>query len=308
MADPRGIDELERCDLTTLRAASFCAEPVSPAVHAFAMEHICKHYVNSYWASEHGGIVFTRPYCADAAPPPADAKCSPVPWLRAKVMVASYTDQGQVCMRDAVGAETLFLPCQFLFKTPIICQDRLGTRMRKKSVFSSSGDERGEIVLEMGEHALPTLARTLWGDKGQFDSGSKHWRGNFKAWESTYFRKVGVVASYFSDGDLSKRTTAAGGAAAAAAAAEQQQLVFVQGDFAQQHADGAFSFHGAKNATLLRHFILKMIILPRQAQDKHRENPKRDAFSAFFAGRSDDVMNVGGVRIGVGKQPFFSFF
>jgi hypothetical protein len=51
-----------------------------------------------------------------------------------------------------------------------------------------------------------------------------------------------------------------------------------------------------------------MIILPRQAQDKHRENPKRDAFSAFFAGRSDDVMNVGGVRIGVGKQPFFSFF
>ena len=284
MADPRGIDELERCDLTTLRAASFCAEPVSPAVHAFAMEHICKHYVNSYWASEHGGIVFTRPYCADAAPPPADAKCSPVPWLRAKVMVASYTDQGQVCMRDAVGAETLFLPCQFLFKTPIICQDRLGTRMRKKSVFSSSGDERGEIVLEMGEHALPTLARTLWGDKGQFESGSKHWRGNFKAWESTYFRKVGVVASYSSDGDLSKKTTAAGGAAAAAAAAEQQQLVFVQGDFAQQHADGDFSFHGAKNATLLRHFIQKRSFCQDRLRTNIGKTPKEMRFLRFSQG------------------------
>eukprot|EP01046_Picozoa_sp_COSAG06_P027899 COSAG06_NODE_2486_length_6776_cov_5.224652_5_plen_207_part_00 len=164
--------------------------------------------------------------------------------------------------------------------------------------FSSSGDERGEIVLEMGEHVPPTLARTLWGDKGQFDSGSKHWRGNFKAWESTYFRKVGVVASYSSDDDLSKKPTTAAAAAAAAAAppppapapaaaaapppaaaaaaaaAEEQQLVFVQGDFAQQHADGAFSFHGAKNDSLLRHFILKTIIVPGQVRDKHREIPK----------------------------------
>ena len=30
---------------------------------------------------------------------------------------------------------------------------------------------------------------------------------------------------------------------------------------------------------LLRHLILKMIILPRQARDKDRENSQRDAFS-----------------------------
>ena len=34
-----------------------------------------------------------------------------------------------------------------------------------------------------------------------------------------------------------------------------------------------------KKTRLLRHFILKFIILPRQARDKHRENSKRDAFS-----------------------------
>jgi hypothetical protein len=40
---------------------------------------------------------------------------------------------------------------------------------------------------------------------------------------------------------------------------------------------------GAKNASLSRHFMLEMmIILPRQARDKQRENSKRDA---FFEGR-----------------------
>ena len=42
----------------------------------------------------------------------------------------------------------------------------------------------------------------------------------------------------------------------------------------------AVAFGGATNAHLLRHLILKMIILPREARDKHREkHSKRDAFS-----------------------------
>ena len=49
MADPRAIEKLQRCDLSSVRAASFCAEPVSPTVHAFAIKNICSHYVNSYW-------------------------------------------------------------------------------------------------------------------------------------------------------------------------------------------------------------------------------------------------------------------
>eukprot|EP01043_Picozoa_sp_COSAG02_P041065 COSAG02_NODE_3376_length_6847_cov_2.337433_2_plen_1057_part_00 len=208
MTDPRGVEELQRCDLSSLRVASFCAEPVSPAVHVFAVENICRHYVNSYWASEHGGIVFTRPYqllhvteegtkTTPASSPP-DAKCCPLPWLRAKVMVASHAE-GKTSLRDALVGE------------------------------------RGEIVLNL-DHPFPTLARTLWGDKEQFDRGSTYWRGNFKAWQTTYFRSV----------------VAADGA---------EMLVFIQGDHAEQHSDGSFSFHG----------------------------------------RSDDVMNVGGVRIGTGE-------
>jgi hypothetical protein len=33
---------------------------------------------------------------------------------------------------------------------------------------------------------------------------------------------------------------------------------------------------GAKNAYLLRHFILKMISLPRQARDRHRESTQKE--------------------------------
>jgi len=45
---------------------------------------------------------------------------------------------------------------------------------------------------------------------------------------------------------------------------------------------------GQKTHDLLRcRFILKMIILPRQARDKHRGNSERDAFSYRFADQPD---------------------
>ena len=39
-----------------------------------------------------------------------------------------------------------------------------------------------------------------------------------------------------------------------------------------------FGVEAVRKTHLLRHFIPKMIILPRQARDKHRENSKKDAF------------------------------
>jgi hypothetical protein len=41
-----------------------------------------------------------------------------------------------------------------------------------------------------------------------------------------------------------------------------------------------------QNTSFLRHFILKTMILPRQARGKHRENSKRMAFSYRLAGGS----------------------
>ena len=53
---------MSRYDMSSLKAGTFCAEPVSPAVQQFAMDNICSHYINSYWATEHGGIVFSCPW------------------------------------------------------------------------------------------------------------------------------------------------------------------------------------------------------------------------------------------------------
>ena len=47
-------------DLSCLRLGTFCAEPVNESVHAFACAHLTPKYINSYWATEHGGMVWSR--------------------------------------------------------------------------------------------------------------------------------------------------------------------------------------------------------------------------------------------------------
>ena len=75
MTDPASTQEMSRYDMSTLKVGTFCAEPVSPAVQKFAMENICSHYINSYWATEHGGIVFSCPW-GDFKPLEADELAS----------------------------------------------------------------------------------------------------------------------------------------------------------------------------------------------------------------------------------------
>ena len=50
--------------------------------------------------------------------------------------------------------------------------------------------------------------------------------------------------------------------------------------FTEGSSDDGRCYRQVRKRVFLRHFILSMIILPRQARDKHRENSKKDAFSA----------------------------
>ena len=90
MTDPASTQEMSRYDMSSLKVGTFCAEPVSPTVQQFAMDNICSHYINSYWATEHGGIVFSCPW-GDFKPLEADAKTWPLPWIQAQVRVAEAT-------------------------------------------------------------------------------------------------------------------------------------------------------------------------------------------------------------------------
>jgi len=149
MTDPASTQEMSRYDMSTLKAGTFCAEPVSPAVQKFAMENICSHYINSYWATEHGGIVFSCPW-GDYKPLQADAKTWPLPWVQAQVRIVEETaDDGTVSQwREAEAGE------------------------------------KGELVITQ---PYPYLARTLWGDGDSL--GQTQWQGDIARFADVYFRR-----------------------------------------------------------------------------------------------------------------------
>ena len=92
MSDPASVRDLSGYDLRSLKVATFCAEPVSPAVQQFAMQHLCERYINSYWATEHGGMVFSCPW-GDFKDLQADTKTWPLPWIEAEVRIATDSDE-----------------------------------------------------------------------------------------------------------------------------------------------------------------------------------------------------------------------
>ena len=57
-----------------------------------------------------------------------------------------------------------------------------------------------------------------------------------------------------------------------------------------------FSSFQVRKRIFLRHFILNMIILPRQAQDKHRENSTTEAFSATSRPAEASAAAISGAR------------
>ena len=204
MSDPSNLADLERYDMSGLRVATFCAEPTSPSVQAFAMQHVVPQYINSYWATEHGGIAWTHFYGSSDFPLKSDAHAYPLPWI-----------VGDVWVEDADAT---------IAATPFARNGGEGVPWRRAEM-----GEKGEIVIAA---PYPYLARTIWGDVGNFrvDKGRVQgsWRGDATRWTDGYWKRWRGAWAY------------------------------TQGDFAIAHDDGSFSLHG----------------------------------------RSDDVINVSGHRLG----------
>ena len=210
MQNPENLKDIARYDLSSLKVATFCAEPVSPAVQAFAMEHITERYINSYWATEHGGIVWTHFHGNGDFALEANAHTYPLPWIL-----------GDVWVEDAEGGDTA--PVEYAR------DDRSGGVAWRRA----EDGEKGEIIIAL---PYPYLARTIWGDVGNFAVESDGraarvapgWTGDAARYADTYWTRWAGAWAY------------------------------TQGDFAMRHPDGSFSLHG----------------------------------------RSDDVINVSGHRIG----------
>ncbi|MEM1142112.1 MAG: AMP-binding protein [Pseudomonadota bacterium] len=149
MTDPASRDDMASYDMDSVKVATFCAEPVSPAVQQFGMETICDHYINSYWATEHGGMVFSCPWgnFKDLQP---NAKTWPLPWIQAEVRVAEQSDENGIA-----------------------------TQWR-----AAEDGEKGELVITQ---PYPYLARTIWGEPDKL--GTPEWQGDVKRFKEVYFNR-----------------------------------------------------------------------------------------------------------------------
>lgn len=170
MTHPLDREDVAKADMGKVKVATFCAEPTSPAVQQFAMDLITPQYINSYWATEHGGIVWTHPYGNADQPLRADAHTWPLPWVMGDV----WLPEGEHDLNGRVG----FRPAE--------------------------DGEKGEIVVTA---PYPYLARTIWGHPEGV--GSPAWKGDADRWTQTYygrFRDLGGVPQWaYLQGDFAVR-------------------------------------------------------------------------------------------------------
>ena len=75
------------------------------AVQDFAMRNLVQNYINSYWASEHGGMVFTRMHGCEEQVLRPDAHTFALPWVVATVMVETETTTGATEFKPAPRGE-----------------------------------------------------------------------------------------------------------------------------------------------------------------------------------------------------------
>ena len=98
-------------DRKSLRVATFCAEPVSPSIQQLGMDLLTPRYINSYWATEHGGIVLTHFHGNDDFALRPDAHTFPLPWVFADVWIPEAThDDVATASGDADAARAP--PCR----------------------------------------------------------------------------------------------------------------------------------------------------------------------------------------------------
>ncbi|MGK0500383.1 MAG: acrylyl-CoA reductase (NADPH)/3-hydroxypropionyl-CoA dehydratase/3-hydroxypropionyl-CoA synthetase, partial [Oceanicoccus sp.] len=170
MSNTQHRADVERYSMSSLKVATFCAEPTSPSVQKFAMGLMTPQYINSYWATEHGGIVWTHPYGNPDLPLRADAHTYPLPWVFGEIWrtTGEADDQGRYAYRQA------------------------------------EEEEKGEIVIT---EPYPYLARTIWGDAKHVTDES--WVGDLDRFKKTYFGRFrddngGPVYGYL-QGDFARQ-------------------------------------------------------------------------------------------------------
>lgn len=123
MTDPDAQPTLMQYQLhTKLKVATFCAEPVNPSVQQFGMDCVTPQYVNSYWGTEHGGMVLSCPY-GGHQPLQPDARAYALPWIFAEVWVGDGPSSAthRVATSWETGEIVITRPYPYLARTVPFC-------------------------------------------------------------------------------------------------------------------------------------------------------------------------------------------
>ena len=141
--------ELSQYDFSSLKIASFCAEPVNAEVHHFASENICTNFVNSYWATEHGGIVWSHCYSDINSNNPTTTKNKPLPWIEATVM---NLDDNTECEIGEQGDILITKPYPYMMFTvwgdpENVCNPNwVGDLQKFKTYFNGNSFKQGDFA------------------------------------------------------------------------------------------------------------------------------------------------------------------
>ncbi len=168
MEDDESVSDVREWSTDSLRVATFCAEPVSPAVQRFGMEEVCEWYINSYWATEHGGIVWTHFFGNEDFELRPDAHTYPLPWVFGDVWVkAEQREDGPITWREA------------------------------------DDEERGEIIIR---EPYPYLMRYVWGDLENWgpERWKDGWKGDAERFEDVYWVEKDGEYAYL-QGDFARK-------------------------------------------------------------------------------------------------------
>ena len=157
MSLPDAADLMSKHDLRSLTLGAFCAEPVNEAVHQFATQNLTPNYINCYWATEHGGIVFGVEYLAGRAMVP-DARTWALPWVEADVMVesddgswrvAADGEQGDIVICNRMPYSALTVWASAGYGSP----GWQGEAKRWRSYFHTQPGARGDLMFLQGDSA-----------------------------------------------------------------------------------------------------------------------------------------------------------
>lgn len=170
MSSAQAVEEVRAASPQTLKVATFCAEPVSAAVQKFAMEAVCSNYINSYWATEHGGMVWSRRFKDAGQELLPNAHSWPMTWIDSDVyrFEEAPNDDGH------------------WHATP-----------------AAPGDQGDVVIL----NSYPYMFRYVWGDVENF--GSSGWVGDRETMLKKYWRQcttTGKQAHWaYIQGDFAKK-------------------------------------------------------------------------------------------------------